>query len=209
VIIGLVASTEHDILHSLSVLEFLLLKQEEGVNPQYEAKDLLSSELSNKQHERRLLCLEMFSAWWKIFTGDSSAITLPTDKITAVQNYINALQEQIDAILTALLSGSIQKGQAQRFCTLKDLAMLISGIASPWLTDFLNKLLARLDTQVIPRKTADYPPGKGWSTCRLGFREGARTWRVGSRLGPSTTKSVSDLRRIKERIPICPDRHPP
>ena len=163
-IIGLVASTEHDILHNLSVLEFLLLEQEEDVNPQYEVKDLLSSELSNKQHERRRLCLEMFLAWWKIFTGDSSAITLPTDKITAVQNYINALQEQIDAILTALLSGSMQKGQAQRFYTLKDLAMLISGIASPWLTDFLNKLLARLDTQVIPRKTADYPPGKGWST---------------------------------------------
>lgn len=56
-----------------------------------------------------------------------------------------------------------EKGARQRFYSLKDPTMLVSGMESPWPTDYTDKLAVRLDTQIVPYTTKPTNPFLGWS----------------------------------------------
>ncbi|KAE9373295.1 hypothetical protein N431DRAFT_544358 [Stipitochalara longipes BDJ] len=126
------------------------LTQLTALNVLQEALDLATRDL-------RLERWNLWSMWWKYYSQrpTSSAAKPPSypdhiaqsalvvnlgNKVTDLQNQVNT---KADALKVC------EKGARNRFYSLRDPTMLVSGISSPWPTDFMDSLLVRLGSQMF------------------------------------------------------------
>ncbi|KAF8457872.1 hypothetical protein BDZ91DRAFT_701295 [Kalaharituber pfeilii] len=133
------------------------------VNSQQQYLDSLSRQLQLRRWE-------MFSLWWQYMTDLSKPdpqkikplVKAKSDQIMTLLTQINNVDTQVKKNVSNLPPGLAQKGVLPSFYQGRDPTMLVAGIESGWPWDYLQKLRARVDTQLYV--SSDAPPMDGaWS----------------------------------------------
>ncbi|PMD33467.1 hypothetical protein L207DRAFT_589832 [Hyaloscypha variabilis F] len=227
----------------LQKLQPMLMTQEEDVDSQLEAADMLSdlnfapssdtdsqwniagtstdgtpltpttaqlstlTQLNNLQglydqgnRDLRQLRWNLWSRWWKYFSASQDATKDPDvlKEVTAMKTDINNLFNQLQtwktqiSSLAASFGTTVEKGAGNRFYSLKDPTMLVSGITSPWPSDYQDKLRVRLPLQTISYSTSPSNPYKGWT--------GYESWVSDSKTGIINVMPSLDLQDAAKNL---------
>ncbi|KAH6691798.1 hypothetical protein BKA61DRAFT_499911 [Leptodontidium sp. MPI-SDFR-AT-0119] len=134
------------------------------LNVLQEALDLATRDL-------RLERWNLWSLWWKYYSQrpTESAANPPAHPENEAQsklvvdlgNKVTDLQQQVNNKAAALKV--CEKGARNRFYSLRDPTLLVSGISSPWPTDFTDNLLVRLGSQIVAPLSVPVGAPNDWS----------------------------------------------
>jgi hypothetical protein len=114
---------------------------------------------------------DLWSRWWKYFSASQDSSLDPAVKkdidqmskdISDLSNQLLTWKTKIDSDAAAF-GPTVEKGARDRFYSLRDPTMLVSGIPSPWPTDFQDDLRVRLASQTVPFSTSSSNPFFGWT----------------------------------------------
>jgi hypothetical protein len=210
---------EQAYLKDLQALEPLLLVQEENVDSQFEAADMLSDHnfapsadtdghwhLSGENSEGKptqptatqltdLKFLndiqeaydqgvrelkkkrwDLWSMWWQQASTTSNNLT--ASEVTNLSASITKLNAQLQTWKSTIDTNSTQKtlpvkkGARDRFYSLRDPSILISGITSPWPADYQDALKTRLPAHIVPYNAPTPGSYSGWT----GYPDQINSW---------------------------------
>jgi hypothetical protein len=135
-----------------------------ALNITQEALDLANRDL-------RLERWNLWTMWWKYYSqrppAGSAIKTSPeyaaqSALVVSLESKVNDLQGQVDTSSNKLKV--CEKGARNRFFSLRDPTMLVSGISSPWPIDYLDNLLVRLGTQMFAPDSVPAGASSDWQT---------------------------------------------
>ena len=119
----------------------------------------------------RQLRWNLWSQWWQYFSASQdstkdpavkAAVAAMSAQITNLYNQLQTWQLSISSMASAF-GTAVEKGARDRFFSLKDPTMLISGLASPWPSDYQDNLRVRLTRDIVPYSTSPTNAFKGWA----------------------------------------------
>jgi len=166
--------------------------------------------LDGLARQLQLLRWEMFTMWWQYMTDLAQPdkpetrrlVKAKSDEIQNIIKQIGKVVPIVQATLGTLPPGLAQKGVLPSFYEARDPTMLVAGIESGWAWDYLNKLEARVDTQLYVSAGAP-PMDCAWSE----FCEAVLP-RLPSALQPVAMSLVQEFLTLNPNLSVTPVPNP-